>query len=79
MVYDSIRITGLSIGTSLNKNLINLSANPTNPEAKLEVLKSLVYLCNNSMLLKQTDKHLTQNINHFQYSNFKFADIIDQA
>lgn len=68
MVYDSVRITGLSISSTLNKNLIKLSVNPADPQLKLEVIKSVVYLCNNSMLLKQTDKHLLMNCYHFEYS-----------
>ena len=76
MMYDSIRIIGLRISTDVNKGLIKLHGNAADPEHREEVLQSVINLCFNSMLLKQTDKHFLANYNHLKYSMEQFADLI---
>ena len=76
MMYDSIRIIGLRISTDVNKGLIKLHGNAADPEHREEVLQSVINLCFNSMLLKQTDKHFLANYNRLKYSMEQFADLI---
>ena len=58
MMYDSVRIFGLRIAVQLNEKLIGLHANPQDAELKKKVIQKLICLCQNTMLLKQNDKHL---------------------
>ena len=42
-------------------------------------MQKLICLCQNTMLLRQNDKHLTANINHLAYSMTQFAALIEQT
>lgn len=79
LMYDSVRIFGLRIAAQLNEFLIKLHLSSDDIEIKKQVVHKLICLCQNSMLLKQNDKHLTANINHLKYSMNQFAALIEQT
>ena len=39
----------------------------------------MICFCYNTMLLKQSDKHLQANINHFAYSMNHFSDVLERT
>ena len=78
-LYDSVRILGLQIAAQLDRNLILLSKAPGDAALKSEVVRSIIQLCFNSSILKQTDPHFEANLSSLGHSKGKFTDIIDQA
>ena len=60
-------------------NLIKLSANPQDLNLKSEVIRALICLCNNTMLLKVSDRHFSTNYCHLNYSKNEFGELLQQT
>ena len=71
-----MRITGLKISSAINIGLIKLHASPNDAELKAEIIRTVICLCWNSMLLKQSE-HLIVNIHHISYSMHHFIDVLE--
>lgn len=59
--------------------MIALSAKPDDPSLRSEVIKSVICLCYNTTLLKQSDRHFLANISYLKYSKEKFVDLLNQV
>ena len=78
-MYDSVRIIGLRLSSEINFNLIHLSHGPEDLALRQKLLTLVIHFCNNSMLLKNNDKHLIANYNHLSYSQARFGDVLDRS